>query len=204
MTKIDWKIENSKKYFNHAASKLQKIYPYFIKDIEVLWEKTLTNMSVLEMGCGPGFMLEQFCVAKAKHVVGLDISREMLLLAKNKNSCFLNCHFIVADACNIPLKDESFDLVFSRGSIFFWQNIQQALEQIYHKLKPQGIALLGGGYGIATPEALLDEIKNKQGKQNVPFLDLDELLEMAKHSDLGAQIVQKKGRGFWLKMTKSS
>jgi len=48
----------------------------------------------------------------------------------------------------MPLPSESVDLVFSRGSIFFWDDPAQGLQEVYRVLRPGGEAMIGGGRGI--------------------------------------------------------
>jgi ubiquinone/menaquinone biosynthesis C-methylase UbiE len=109
---------------------------------------------------------------------------------------------LTADAAAIPLGDSSVNLVFSRGSIFFWSNLETCLKEIQRVLRPGGFALLGGGYGFSTPEELLKPIlrhrHDKKDRSSIPRLDLDELLQIARRVFSQAEIVQHKKRGFWL------
>jgi ubiquinone/menaquinone biosynthesis C-methylase UbiE len=68
--------------------------------------------SVLDVGCGTGLLFN--CVAnKAKTIVGLDISRKILLQAKERTKKFPNVHLILADADNMPLKEGTFSHLFA-------------------------------------------------------------------------------------------
>lgn len=48
------------------------------------------------------------------------------------------------DVHNIPMKDQSVDLVVSRDSIWFWKDPIKAFKEIYRVLSPQGIAYVEG------------------------------------------------------------
>ncbi|MDD4127036.1 MAG: class I SAM-dependent methyltransferase, partial [Methanomicrobium sp.] len=51
------------------------------------------------------------------------------------------------DVHDIPLENDYADLIISRGSIFFWDDIQTAFKEIYRVLKPGGKTYVGGGFG---------------------------------------------------------
>jgi ubiquinone/menaquinone biosynthesis C-methylase UbiE len=67
---------------------------------------------VLDVGCGTG-LLFNYVANKAEAVVGLDISRETLLQAKERAKKFPNVHLILADADNMPLKEGIFSHFFA-------------------------------------------------------------------------------------------
>jgi len=67
---------------------------------------------VLDVGCGSGLFFS--CVADSvRFVVGVDISRSLLLKAKVRVGSFCNVHVVQADADFLPFKDAVFDVVFS-------------------------------------------------------------------------------------------
>ncbi|MDR0797612.1 MAG: class I SAM-dependent methyltransferase [Nitrososphaerota archaeon] len=67
---------------------------------------------VLDVGCGSGLFFS--CVAdKVQSVVGVDISRNLLLKAKVRAKFFCNVHVVQADADFLPFKDSLFDVIFS-------------------------------------------------------------------------------------------
>jgi len=52
----------------------------------------------------------------------------------------------------LPLVDDSADLVVSRGSIYFWRDPAQGLAEAYRILRPGGQAMIGGGLGSDYPQ----------------------------------------------------
>lgn len=78
---------------------------------------------VLELGCGTGSNLFNLrAIYKAFEFTGVDINAEEINLAKN---IFPNDNFMVGDATNVMLSDESFDLVFCRDVIHHIEPSQQ-------------------------------------------------------------------------------
>ncbi|NCB39213.1 MAG: class I SAM-dependent methyltransferase [Erysipelotrichia bacterium] len=198
---MDWKNDNGEHFESHAEDFLRPVYPWLLRDLENATERSLRGMKILELGCGPGFMLEQFLAAHAKKVVGLDLSHKMLLRARNSGRAGA-AQLIQADACNLPFIAESFDIVFSRGSVFFWNDIERAMHQIKNILKPSGTALIGGGYGLSTPQVYIDAIIQHyalQPKSKIPRLDFTILQAIANKIGGKTEILQAKKRGFWLK-----
>ena len=132
----------------------------------------------------------------------------MLLRAKTRNSTHNNLQLINANVEFMPFKDNSLDLLISRGSIFFWKNIDKALREIYRVLKDDGFLLIGGGYGISTPDSIIEEIlKNfKKGvsKNNKPKLDIDNIVSIMNSIGGKTEIITKPKHGFWIAWTKKS
>ena len=71
----------------------------------------LTNdSSILDIGCGKGFLLYEFKkILPGCKVVGLDISEYAIQNAKEE----IKEHLIVGHAKSLPFKDQSFDLIIS-------------------------------------------------------------------------------------------
>lgn len=47
----------------------------------------------------------------------------------------------------LPFEDNSVDLVVSRGSVYFWNDLPQVFREICRVLAPGGQAFIGGGFG---------------------------------------------------------
>jgi len=75
-----------------------------------------TNQLKLDLGCGAN---------KKRTFLGVDLVKT-------------NATDVVADSTNLPIKDDSFDYVYSRRCIQHVKNDTQALREIYRLLKPNG------------------------------------------------------------------
>lgn len=69
----------------------------------------LHDQFILEIGCGVGRWIQ--ITSKRNHVLGVDLSRSMIKIAKE--NCKKNCFFIIADASFLPFKDNTFDLTIT-------------------------------------------------------------------------------------------
>ena len=68
--------------------------------------------SVLDVGCGTGLFFSHI-VTEAQTVVGVDISRLLLLQAKERARDFHNAHLVQADADHLPFRDACFNVVLA-------------------------------------------------------------------------------------------
>ncbi|HMM59353.1 MAG TPA: class I SAM-dependent methyltransferase [Candidatus Rifleibacterium sp.] len=163
MNQIDWKNESAGHFEKHAEERLQDVYPWLLRDFIEFTGWQIAGRKILEIGCGPGFMLQQFSAGSPALLTGVDASFSMLhrvAAAARAPKALL----VQADACSLPFAEASFDAVFSRGSVFFWADLHAAFAGIKRCLRPGGQALIGGGYGISTPQAIIDARQNPAAK----------------------------------------
>lgn len=178
------------------------LYKWFLRDLEDAIKKSVSGLSVLDLGCGPGFMLETFEKAHAKTVCGLDISLDMLKAAAASHRA-KNCFLTLGDSAFLPFKNNVFDVVFSRGSVFFWHDKKNALKSVFRVLKKGAAALIGGGFGLSTPQTVVDccnALRNANADKHgsSPKINPDELLSLAHGIGGSSTILSAPKRGFWL------
>ena len=127
----------------------------------------------LDLGCGPGQLTVEVAKATELEVTGLDIEPEAIDFAvQYGKECELDSrmHWVAADVHALPFPDNSFDVVMSRGSIFFWRDQATALREIMRVLKPGGWAYLGGGSGrFLSPEEAEKTRQPTPRSFNFPF-----------------------------------
>lgn len=95
----------------------------------------------LEIGCGPMFLARALS-DKCKLVVGIDFSIEALktakaMLEKNKIKNYILIH---GDIKNMPIKDDSIDIIYGGGVIEHFTDTYTAIQELYRVLKPSGIS----------------------------------------------------------------
>ena len=67
---------------------------------------------VLDVGCGSGLFLDQLSL-KTSEVVGIDISKGLLLKARERAKKLVNVTLVQADADHLPFEDGQFDGIYS-------------------------------------------------------------------------------------------
>ena len=136
-----------------------RAYERFIKVTpsgdEQFWEDAIVNTSInknaviLDLGTGTGF-LARIILKNGFNVLGLDLSKNMLAVAKKKAP---ETFLVRGDAENIPLKDSSVDLIVSRWVLWTLPHPWEALEEIVRVLKPDGRVILCDGDSKNTPKS---------------------------------------------------
>jgi len=98
------------------------------------------NISVLDVACGTGDMIESFLKYKNDiNIIGLDPSKEMLKIAKEK---LPNIKFIQGYATDLPFENNTFDIVSISFGIRNVVDTQKAIEEFYRVLNKKGILLI--------------------------------------------------------------
>ncbi|HHT9136703.1 MAG TPA: class I SAM-dependent methyltransferase [Candidatus Wunengus sp. YC60] len=92
---------------------------------------------LLDIGCGTGSLLQAISTKYPSiDLVGLDICREMLNIACNKQ--INKCNFITGQVQCLPFRSKSFDVVVSCNAFHYWRKPEACLLEIARVLKPQG------------------------------------------------------------------
>lgn len=101
-----------------------------------------TGDSVLELGHGNaghlGFLFSQ---SNDIQYTGLEISLLMHEEAKQSNHAYIQsgkARFLLYDGGKIPLKDHSFDKVFTVNTIYFWKDPKMVFAELSRILRPGG------------------------------------------------------------------
>ena len=155
--------KDSKHFLTIADTIFSPIYP-------VIAEQIVTNTGIhsgtaLDVGTGPGHLATALALASDCTVHALDCSPDMIEICQTRVSeKGLTKRVIPAlgDVSEIPYGDNTFDLIISRGSWFFWEDLSKSLTAIYRVLRPGGITYIGGGFGTAAlKEQIVAAMKEK-------------------------------------------
>ena len=107
------------KLFNDIAKRYDFLNHLFSFGIDYYWRKRLVNKvqpsnqtSILDIATGTGDVAFKLAL-KCNQVVGLDIAKNMIEIAKIKQSKkqLKNINFIIGDAEKLPFEDKSFDYI---------------------------------------------------------------------------------------------
>jgi SAM-dependent methyltransferase len=110
-------------------------------DIDLYYDAA--GKTVLDYGCGPGYMTQSLLERGALHVTGIDISEGEIEQARERaqrdGTADRSTH-VVADAHDLQFEDDSFDLIVG-DSILHHLDLEIALREIRRVLRPGGRAV---------------------------------------------------------------
>lgn len=96
----------------------------------------------LEVGPGPGYLgLEWLKSTENTTLKGLDISPDMIAMAtKNADEYGLSdrVEYVLSSGEKMPFEDNTFDAVFTNGSLHEWSEPKKTFEEMWRVLKPGG------------------------------------------------------------------
>jgi len=113
-------------------------------------EKTLRQMGlrpgerVLDLGCGSGWATRLLARLVADgpegfgQVVGVDVSDEMIRLARTASKDFDNILYVWGSAQQIPWEENFFDKMLSVESFYYYADQDRALSEIFRVMAPRG------------------------------------------------------------------
>ena len=96
--------------------------------------------NALEIGCGTGAFARQLA-GRCEHVIGIDLSAEMIRVARSRSSQLKNLEFLLADAMTWEFPQSHFDFVCSIATLHHLEQ-RQLLLKIKKALKPRGILVV--------------------------------------------------------------
>lgn len=103
---------------------------------------------ILDIGCGGGVNIEKFLKLTNNNVDGLDYSEVSVSESIKRNQKAVDderCEIIQADVSNMPLEDESYDLVSAFETIYFWPDIKETFKEVSRIIKPHGQFMIAQG-----------------------------------------------------------
>jgi ubiquinone/menaquinone biosynthesis C-methylase UbiE len=176
-----------------------------------------SGASVLEVAPGPGYLAIELAKLGDYRVVGLDISRSFVEMARrNARGAGVAVTFEQGNASCMPFASESFDVIVCRAAFKNFAEPVQALNEMHRVLKPGGKALIYDLRPDAPPEAINAEVK----KMGLGWFDAlltrltfkymllktayaqEQLREMASRSAFKACAIQADGIGMALTLVK--
>ncbi|MCK9630583.1 MAG: class I SAM-dependent methyltransferase [Methanoregula sp.] len=155
--KNDHKTLETAEDFNEIAQTIFfPIYPVIAH--QILKKADIDTGTCLDVGSGPGHLAIALATLSDLHVYAMDHARPMVRIAEanvGKYRLEQRVTPVSGNVKKIPFDDASMDLVVSRGSFFFWDNLSRGFSECMRVLRPGGMAYIGGGFGNAR---LRDEI----------------------------------------------
>jgi SAM-dependent methyltransferase len=149
-SEIKFDAEGSKRMQLIASGIFAPIYPVLAG--QIVSRLSIVSGWCVDMGSGPGSLGLALAGITDLKMILLDFSRHMHLTARTNISAsglFGRCLQAGGDVHAIPLADNSIRLIVSRGSVFFWKELERAFREIHRVLMPSGRTYIRGGFGTA-------------------------------------------------------
>jgi ubiquinone/menaquinone biosynthesis C-methylase UbiE len=201
------------RYDERARGTNAPLYAYYAQKIKQ--HTGITTGVCLDVGAGGGYLGLALARITDLDFIFLDKSSAMLGKAGMhiiEDGLQGRARTLLADVHSITLRNNSVDLVISRGSIPFWKEPQTALKEIYRVLTPGGRAYVGGGRGTAElreriaadmkARGIVPPVKRKRGdgpRERMMKRDFNEILQK---SGIPHFSVKKGDDGMWIQMWK--
>jgi len=99
--------------------------------------KERKNLMILDVGCGNMFLSSLIKKKMNSHVIGIDISSKSIKTAKGKE-----IEAIICDACKLPFRSETFDVVIASEILEHLLFPEVAVEESHRVLKKKGIFIV--------------------------------------------------------------
>ena len=144
-TASDWSGERLETFITNEIM-VEHIHRYAIAC------ELVSNKKVLDIACGEGYG-SYLMTVNASSVTGIDINPLVIEKAREKYKKS-NLEFLQGNAEEIPVLDQSFDIVVSFETIEHLENHYLLLKEIKRVLKPDGVLI------ISTPNKLFYSDKN--------------------------------------------
>jgi hypothetical protein len=183
------------------------VYPYLARHISELYGRR--DGDIVEIGpfCGVIFSLSKekighsFGIAAFPEGMGNFFRKEV-----ERQNLVQSIEIIETDPSLVALEGDHCDLAIFRGALFFPNLFQVDFSAVYRILKRGGIALLGGGFGKFTPEAVIEKIKRRSRDLNLAIgkteIDRDQLIQDLRARNLKGKFEFLTEGGLWVIMKK--
>ena len=150
------------------AEEQEAKYKVALEDLSVT-----RNSVVLDVGCGTG-LLFSYIAAEAKLVVGVDVSKQLLLQAWKRAGNFRSVHLVQADADHLPFRDACFSAVFAFTVLQNMPKPSETLVEIGRTARRDAFILITGLKKAFSFEAF-GELLQQAGLRAVSLKDDDAL-----------------------------
>lgn len=126
--------------YRALASRYEERWAFYVTATvrETLQRLTVRDQDrLLDVGCGTGALMRAVLAGHPRtSLTGVDISAEMLAVARRRLPSGVDLH--VAPAHAMPLPDDAFDIVVSTSAFHFFPSAARALAEMRRVLRPGG------------------------------------------------------------------
>ncbi len=164
-------------FFNKASATWDSIAFDNTEKINRILDYSDFNESpnVLDVACGTGVLTLFLLERGASHITGIDISPEIIRLAKKKFFGNNNIKFLTGSAENMCF-EEKFDYIIIFDAFPHFCNKQRVIESVAKHIKPDGRLTIAHSMGRAQLDELHQKTAGQVSDKMVSAKELSELL----------------------------
>lgn len=146
---LKWQLFIEDQY-KHGETKgswwYQKLSPYIKTREDVAFDLLsgydLGSKKVIDLGCGEGHLVNRLS-SRVSSIVGVDIARNRIDIAKDINKHNGNASFMIADlSADLPYPDNSFDVALCIGVLEYVIDPYAIVREMYRILKNGGVVVI--------------------------------------------------------------
>jgi len=178
----------SKKHFDGQAAEYDQRDTYYYSQNGKISCRDIAEQirglpyeSLLDVGCGTGFLMELLAKQRSARYCGADLSDGMIRVAKEKR--IDGAEFVVSSADKLPYPDESFDVVTCSQSFHHYPYPEKAMQEAKRVLKPGGLYILSdtgiGGIGAWIDNHILFKLMKSGDCHTTNRKGIEKLMEKA-------------------------
>ena len=154
-------------YEERYAKEQKAKYGVALENVDV------ADCTVLDAGCGSGLFFSHVA-AKAKVLVGVDVSRKLLLKAIGQAHAFQNVLVLQADADHLPFREAFFDVGFVFTVLQNMPKPSETLKELKRVANSGGKVVVTGLKKVFALNTFMD-ILESSGLKIVSFVDNEDL-----------------------------
>ena len=142
-----WSDDRAEKFIEAMENQIETRYEPFARKIAKTWRKykTKQNPTILDIGCGPAFLLMELQkIFPNSSLIGIDSSELMVSLAKKKIEEYnlSGIDIKIGKAEDIPLPDNYQTIITSLNSFHDFQDARKTLNEVFRVLEKGGFFIL--------------------------------------------------------------
>lgn len=173
-----WDAERTRSWLSNLADFEAPLVPVSAAIFEAA--SLRSGEHVLDVGCGAGATTVEAArlVGPAGRVVGLDISPEMINVARRRSDA-VNLEWLIADAGENDLPPQAFDAIISRFGLMFFPEPEVAFRRLHMACRLGG-RLIASVWAqrvdvpyLAVPYEILTSVLDKHGAHYTPVSGVD-------------------------------
>ena len=190
------------------------IYPFIANQIKEKFN--IIDGNCIDIGSGPADLAISLARITNLQISAMDASKYSFEIAENNivnQGLGSRISTVIGCAEKMPFKDNFADLIISRGSIFFWDDLTKAFNEILRVLKPGGETYIGGGFGNAElmkscfkEVAKINDSFFKKGKGKLTPDNIKQIIirieKAAEQSNILKYNITRGDAEFWIHITK--